>query len=101
MTIFWVNSDGGIVRATDDSVTDETLTGVKVPPNPGPESGEQKWLGSAWSSAPDRSASSIAKKDIAKSAMLGGVVTAIAKRLGTDEETLVNEIAAEVAAKKG
>jgi hypothetical protein len=100
MTIFWIDDDGAIVKSTDDSATDDTLTGIKVPPSPAPESGEQTWLGSAWSSAPDRSASSIAKKDIAKSAMLGGVVTAIAKRLEITEQTLIDEIAAEVAVKK-
>lgn len=100
MTIFWINEDGGIVRATDDSFVDDALTAIKVPPHPAPESGEQTWLGSAWSSAPDRSANSIAKKDIAKSALLSGVVIAMAKRLGITEQTLIDEIAAEVAVKK-
>jgi hypothetical protein len=101
MTIFWVDNDGAIVRATDDGVTDETLTGVKVPPSPAPESGKQKWLGTAWSSPPDRSTETLAKKQLNKDSMLGGIVVALAKRLEISEETLVDEIIAEVVSKKG
>ena len=100
MTIYWTDADGAIVRATDDSATDDTLIAVKVPPNPTPESGEQKWLGDAWSSAPDRSASNIARINLDKDHMMGGVVVALAKRLDITEETLIDEIVSEVEAKQ-
>ena len=101
MTIFWIDDDGAIIRSTDDSATDDSLTGIKVPPSPAPESGEQKWLRTAWSSPPDRSTETLAKKQLDKNNMLGGIVLALAKRLEISEETLVDEIAKEVAAKKG
>jgi len=99
MTIFWINEDGGIVRSTDDSVVDDALTAVRVPPHQAPESGEQTWLGDSWSTPPDRSTNAITRKKISKDHMLGGVVMAIAKRFGITEQTLIDEIAKEVVAK--
>ena len=44
MTKFWVNDDGTLNQATDDSQDLSPLTEVKV----APESGKQVWNGSAW-----------------------------------------------------
>ena len=44
MTKFWVNDDGTLNQATDDSQDLSPLTEVLV----APESGKQVWNGSAW-----------------------------------------------------
>ena len=44
MTKFWVNDDGTLNKATDDSQDLSPLTEVLV----APESGKQVWNGSAW-----------------------------------------------------
>lgn len=44
MTIFWVDNQGVILRATsDDSKPIAGATAIKIPPNPAPQSGQQVW----------------------------------------------------------
>jgi len=44
MTIFWIDNDGKMAKATDDSQDLSPLIPITDPP----ESGKQQWNGSAW-----------------------------------------------------
>lgn len=55
MTIFWIDNQGAILKATsDDGQRPTNSTAIKVPPNPAPKSGKQIWnfISKTWNSLP-------------------------------------------------
>ena len=62
MTIFWVDPQGVLIKATDDSQTISGATAVTVPPD---SARHQTWDGATWVDNPDRAAKEQRSTDLA------------------------------------